>query len=346
VEVTGDLTIDGCVDASCYKVDTALIIDNDRNVVDNKDFRQIKFPKKHVCGLGLRVLVDSGPEGAGPFGTTTQLELSPGECRDSTEMWNICLDGTVLLDLSVSGLAGLDTGVPQANAWYAIYVIADSTNVAVTSAVISADFFTPTLPNGYDIFRRIGWARSHDYNTSEGEVHFVPLIQKCGDKCRWYGYDWWHLLRAAIIIPGPIWVDYGWMNVDLSDYVPPSSCLADLKVQFNNYFISGFNPDEPIMRMMIRVPGSATTIEMTGNQPSGDEVDLGAPIVVWGQSPGGVISESLTVLTSKDQRIEAVMETPSGYPGDFGYPNFSRLTQVVVEGFHDDLTVEPYVPLI
>lgn len=353
-KVKGDLKVKGnalvcgtlttpCLDASQYKVDGELIIDNDRNIVDNKDCHQIKFPKGHVCGFCLTVLLQPVNEGQN-FDTTSQLELGAGQCRDSTNCFNICLEDTVLLNLANSGVAGLDTGSPAPGEWYAVYVIADSTKVLPTSALLSLDGTTPTtLPSGYDIFRRVGWARSHNYNTSESEVHFVPLAQKCKDKCRWYGYDWWHLLQAAIIIPGPIWVDYGWMNVDLSPYVPPTSCLADVKVQFNNYFVSGFNPDEPIMRMMIRTPGSATTLEQLGNQPDGDEVDLGAPIVVWGQAPGGVISESLSVTTDKYQNIEAVMETPSGYPGDYGFPNLTRSVQIVVTGFHDDLTVDPPV---
>lgn len=46
------------------------------------------------------------------------------------------------------------------------------------------------------------------------------------------------------------------------------------------------------------------------------------------------------------QEVADISFLTSIIAGDFGSPNFSRLTQVVVEGFHDDLTVEPYVPVI
>lgn len=88
--------------------------------------------------------------------------------------------------------------------------------------------------------------------------------------------------------------------------------------------------------MMLRNPNSATTQRGIGDQPAGDEKDLGAPTIIWGQSPGGVHSESLSITTSESQEIQMVMDTPSGNPGS---PSFNRRVSMVVTGFHDDLSV-------
>jgi hypothetical protein len=456
-ELCDDVSVTGCVSANQYKVAQELIIDSDRNIVDNKHFRQIKFPKGHLCGFCLKVLTNI-VEDEGDIDyveTTTQLLLGPGDCRDHTNCHNICLDHYVTIDLATGlGAEHLDVGGPCGNAWYAVYVIASSTDAQPTSALVSLDFYAPTLPAGYDIFRRVGCARTHNFGFSLDEVSwdseggsssfdtdsisfapisnvtyicfqskdfenipyvhshedsttvtieiyngsslvqvfekyldsgykeiqipdiklcfpettvsgirfsaspgpdygfhnmdelciqfgtaeqalFVPLIQKSKEKTRWYGYDWWHQLQSVFNLPAAFAVYMGWQQWSLGEFLPPTSCLADIKVQFNNFFFSNFSPSNPIMRMMIRNPESATTVTGLGDQPDDEEKNLGAPIIVWGQSAGGVHSESLSITTSPNQNIQAVMETPSGNPGS---PSFSRRVSMVVTGFHDELS--------
>ncbi len=65
-----------------------------------------------------------------------------------------------MLDLTVSGAGGLDTGVEAANTWYYVYVIGDTTRVNPIDGVFSADQMNPTLPAGYDVFRRVGVVRN------------------------------------------------------------------------------------------------------------------------------------------------------------------------------------------
>lgn len=288
------------------------------------------YPDGHVCGFGINVLLSEG-------NTTDMLQITEGNCRDSINTRNLDLIAPLEVSLSISGAGGLDTGSPQSNEWYAVHVIGDTNKNNEITVILSLSHNNPTLPSGYDLFRRIGWARSYD--AGEADVHFVPLIQKCKGKCRWYCYDWWHLNQIAIFIPAPVWIDIGWLPIDLSPFVPPTSCSADIKAQFNNFFVSELTYPNPITRLMLRIPGSATTIEPIGNQPADDEVTLGAPVIIWGQAPGGVISESVTICTGADQSIEGALMTPSGFAGF----DEERPVQIVVTGFHDDLSTSPII---
>jgi len=85
---------------------------------------------------------------------------------------------TYTADLAVSGANGLDTGAEAANTWYAVYVIVgdDAPNVvdqtannnqptlwrrgARVATLLSTSATAPTLPPGYNRFRRVGWVRN------------------------------------------------------------------------------------------------------------------------------------------------------------------------------------------
>jgi len=59
------------------------------------------------------------------------------------------------LDVSTSGVNGLDTGSLAANTWYGIYVIYNPTT-NTTASLYSASFTAPTLPSGYTYFLLVG----------------------------------------------------------------------------------------------------------------------------------------------------------------------------------------------
>jgi hypothetical protein len=344
LKVKGNIIAQGpCVNALQYKIDGDVIIDNNSNVIDNKDFKQIKFPKNHVCGFCVNVrTIALGFEGEPPFETTGLLDITPGDCRDSSNCFNICLPEQVTIDFTQTGAGGLDTGSPAADQWYAVHVIGDSNCVNPTSAMVSASLFLPTLPAGYDIFRRVGWARSYEFDVSV--YHFIPIIQKGKNKARWCCWDWWHLDRAVSLMITKVWVNiFGWRRLVLSDWVPPSSCSADIKVQFNNVGVSDLSdPNTPLVRMMLRTPNSVTTVADIGDDPDPQETSQGSPIVVWGQAQNGVISQHIKIYTDQFQQIDAVLESVNGPP--IPGPLFSspqRRVQVLVMGFHDELVDVP-----
>jgi len=73
----------------------------------------------------------------------------------------ISFSDTVTVDLSLTGAGGLDTGAEAADSWYAALVIGDSSSVNLAKGMFTASPDSPTLPAGYDLYRRAGWVRNN-----------------------------------------------------------------------------------------------------------------------------------------------------------------------------------------
>jgi hypothetical protein len=122
---------------------------------------------------------------------TTVLNIAPGQCRDHTNTNDIVINAVydvnavppvlvsdyVTTSVAVLGAGGIDTGVVEADTMYAVYAIGSSANPEYLvnyapinqkppvelpfskfpgAAILSKSFVAPVLPNGYDMFRRIG----------------------------------------------------------------------------------------------------------------------------------------------------------------------------------------------
>lgn len=90
-------------------------------------------------------------------GSTTTWTIASGAARDSSNVADIILPATVTLSTSRVGVNALDTGTIAASSHYAIYVIGDSTGNHATAGIASLNQSAPLLPNGYDMYRRVGW---------------------------------------------------------------------------------------------------------------------------------------------------------------------------------------------
>ncbi len=107
----------------------------------------------------------------------TVLNLMPGSARDSSNSRDITMVGNVPVNASNVGVVnGLDTGVFANNSCYAVYVIADSNNVNPTGGLFSLNLITPSLPVGYDLYRRVGYGLTNPatqftlfYQTGNGD---------------------------------------------------------------------------------------------------------------------------------------------------------------------------------
>ena len=90
--------------------------------------------------------------------TNAQISIGIGACRDSTNTVNIINTGLLVIDLSTSGAGGLDTGSEAADTLYTDYIISGSSGIA---GIASTNQTTPTLPAGYQYFRRVGAVRNN-----------------------------------------------------------------------------------------------------------------------------------------------------------------------------------------
>jgi hypothetical protein len=155
--------------------------------------------------------------------STTVLTVSPGAARDNTNQDDIVLPAAATVTTTVSGIGGLDTGTIAATTFYAVYLIGSSlsanpeineaTQVSTMASgttilngtviaegtvaqptwsvqnnpqpgvMISLSATQPTLPEGYDMFRRIGFVKT------DGASHFLPFWQdgvNTSTRTMWY----------------------------------------------------------------------------------------------------------------------------------------------------------------
>lgn len=105
------------------------------------------------------------------------------------------------IDITVSGVNGLDTGSEAANTWYAVHVIAGDGQTTVTdptannsqfpcqrravkqAGLLSLSGTAPTLPPGYSRFRRVGWVRNN------GSSNFFQFTNAVNDDWFWWNED-------------------------------------------------------------------------------------------------------------------------------------------------------------
>jgi len=148
------------------------------------------------------------------------LAIESGMARDSTNSNDLSVSsGSTSLLMSRVGLNGIDTGVLVANKFYAVFVIGDSTKFMPTGFLISLSSTSPSLPKGYDMFRRIGWART------DGSAINTRLFQYGDGVNRKYYYE-----VPLTILTGGTATTFSAGTVDLftASYVPPLTLEAPI----------------------------------------------------------------------------------------------------------------------
>jgi hypothetical protein len=106
------------------------------------------------------------------------LTVGPGQCRDSTNTFDMALDSTVTINAGVNGLNGLDKGTLQINTVYSVFLVSDPQNGNPTGAVLSESLTAPTLPYNYSAFRLIGFA------TADIDADLLPALISGNDSYR------------------------------------------------------------------------------------------------------------------------------------------------------------------
>lgn len=170
------------------------------------------YPIDYVNGLGLL------------FDTTEKVKIGKGNCRDSTNTFNIDVNSELTADIVVSGKNGLDTGSESANTWYRVHVIADSNKVNSVACLLSLSSTSPTLPSGYNIFRHIGWVK----NNSSSNIW--KFYQVGVGRQREYQFDESRTELAALT-SGSATV---FTALSLASFMPPGTNLVRLRTNFQN----------------------------------------------------------------------------------------------------------------
>lgn len=153
--------------------------------------------------------------------STTALSIAAGAARDNSNINDIILPSAASISSAVNGVGGLDTGTIAASTFYSVYVIGSSlsanpeTNIATQvstiggttlngtvltqttvatpastvdnnfqpAGLISLSATQPVLPEGYDMFRRVG------YVLTDGASHFLAFLYSGYGNSRTMWYD-------------------------------------------------------------------------------------------------------------------------------------------------------------
>ncbi len=91
--------------------------------------------------------------------TADALSLHNASYTRSKTLSNVSLS----LSTAFAGVNGLDTGSIAASTWYAVYVIYNPLTNRV-AGLLSINYTSPTLPDGYTMYRRWGWVLTNSNN--------------------------------------------------------------------------------------------------------------------------------------------------------------------------------------
>jgi hypothetical protein len=142
--------------------------------------------------------------------------------RSSANDFDIEWTGVLTGDITVSGAGGLDTGSEAADTSYAVHVITDKTAVNTPAVLFSLSGTAPTIPSGYDTWRRLGWFR----NNSSSDI--IPFTQRGKGVSRRIRYD---EDKDNVQVLGGVNATT-FTPVDLSAFVPPTAGEVLLRVGF------------------------------------------------------------------------------------------------------------------
>lgn len=90
--------------------------------------------------------------------SVSTIRIGTGSCTDYTNSVYMDLTASITLDITNSGLDGLDAGSEASSTWYAVYVISGTSGMG---GLLSTSETAPTMPSGFTYKRRVGWTYNH-----------------------------------------------------------------------------------------------------------------------------------------------------------------------------------------
>lgn len=192
--------------------------------VENKDAAQfVNAGLSYANGLILR-----NSAGDPEF----QIDISPGQARDSTNIFDLISTKTEIVNLQKVGFGGrlnasLDAG------WYAIFILSSSLNGGLKTIAIlhNENSGLPTVPNlregnvTYDINRFLGWVR---YITPENTLLPFEMVDRGGN----YREIYWSQRQSLF---SAIATEVFTVQTATQPFgIPPSAVLYSATIRFDN----------------------------------------------------------------------------------------------------------------
>jgi hypothetical protein len=181
----------------------------------------------------------------------TKFDIALGQCRDSTDTYQIVLPAGITVNAATTGLNALDTGTLAASTVYFIHLVSDPVTLQATGAVLSLSATAPLLPFGYSAFKHIGSI------VTDSSVHFLPGYWTGGGQARTFLYD---APQATAITAGAA---TSYTAVDLSAVVPG---VVDGRIVYIN---TAFTPGAASRTLSMQpTGGTGDAVTVTGQVTS------------------------------------------------------------------------------
>ena len=173
-----------------------------------------------MATLPMNPIVNAGilyVNGLGISKSTSKIVImATGAARDSTNTNDIVLGSAASINGATVGANGVDVAVLVASSLYAVYAIGDSSGYHAPAGVFSLSTTGPSLPFGYDMYRRVG------YILTDGSSNILQFWQYGAGGVREMYYD----VGISVLSAG---TSTTYANVDLTAAVP----IASLNVLFD-----------------------------------------------------------------------------------------------------------------
>ena len=145
------------------------------------------------------------------YATAATITIATGSCTDSTNSVFMDHTASVTVDITDSGINGLDTGAEATSTWYAVFLVSGSSGVG---GLLSLNQTTPTMPSGFTFKRRIGWVRN------DGSDNFLKFVMYGSTRER--RVDWNESKETILKILDGVNPTV-FTNVDCSGLKPPTA---------------------------------------------------------------------------------------------------------------------------
>lgn len=182
----------------------------------DKTWRVPTYPLPIGYKRGLKVSRNSS-------NPTYQVDISAGSCRSDDNTFNMVNPGTIVVSLAASGANGLDTGSEASNTWYYVWLIYNPTTLTY-AGLFSTSSVSPTMPSGYTLKRRIFSVRN---NASSNFLNWTQILGD--DRLSKVMYDLEDGGNVTVLSGG---TSTSYVDVSLASFIPPTSRLAILNLQY------------------------------------------------------------------------------------------------------------------
>jgi hypothetical protein len=200
--------------------------------------------------------------------SNTTLSILPGNALDSFGTTLLNLPYFLTLNSGTTGVNGIDTGSVAPSTFYGIYAIGTTANPATIGSIMSTSFLFPTMPSGYNIYRRIGYALTNSAS------HFVAFVCTPTPSSKIYIYP----SPVSVLSAG---TGTSYTQIDLTGKVP---ALISIPVLFNSSYTANANGNYFSLIADITATTIPSFISDSANEPLVSQVSLNAALIMGAPS--------------------------------------------------------------